>query len=250
LVRPGIRLVKRDITFEHDGQADAVAGRDSKLASPILSVYYAPASSLTFRGDVRNTTNGGPYTRITPRTDLGGRGIVRYTPVPEVSIENSYRFRNAAYSTTDFENRVRSNSTRVSWAVTDDWSVFGGFTYDSFLATASVQFLRGTPPLGAIWRDQTVNRVWEAGLSARPLPALRLELAGNYVRTTGLGEISDEPPTFGPLRWPLVTGTVSLDAGRAGTLSIDLQRTYYIEEILQGDNFSANILGLRWRVDF
>jgi hypothetical protein len=70
------------------------------------------------------------------------------------------------------------------------------------------------------------------------------------VRTTGVGEISGEPPAFGPLRWPMATGTIAYDFPKAGRLSIDLQRTYYIEEILRGDNFNANILGIRWTKDF
>ena len=48
----------------------------------------------------------------------------------------------------------------------------------------------------------------------------------------------------------MVSTTVEVDMLRAGTFALDLQRTYYIEEILTGDNFSANILGLRWTVDF
>jgi hypothetical protein len=105
-------------------------------------------------------------------------------------------------------------------------------------------------PLQAIWRDQTINRVWQAGIEARPVPNFSLQFGGNYVRTTGVGEISGEPPTFGPLRWPMATGTISYNFPRAGRLSIDLQRTYYIEEIMPGDNFSANILGIRFTREF
>jgi hypothetical protein len=65
-----------------------------------------------------------------------------------------------------------------------------------------------------------------------------------------LSEISGELPISGPMRWPLVTGTIGVNVPRAGKLSIDLQRTYYIEEIMPGDNFSANILGIRWTTEF
>ena len=104
--------------------------------------------------------------------------------------------------------------------------------------------------IAAIWRDQTVNHVWQAGIEAKPVRKLTFNLSGNYVRTTGAGEISGEPPTFGPLRWPLATGTVSYDFPPAGRLSIDLQRTYYIEQIMSGDNFSANLLNIRWTKEF
>ena len=113
-----------------------------------------------------------------------------------------------------------------------------------------MEFIRGTPPPEATWRDQTINRVWQAGIDLRPVDRVAVRLSGNYVRTTGAGEISGEPPTFGPLTWPMMTGTVELDAGRAGIFALDLERSYYIEELMTGDNFSANILGIRWRTDF
>ena len=250
LIRPGIRLVKRDVTFTENGTADAQASRPSRVASPTLSVYYAPIRELTFRGDVRNTTNGGPYTRVTPRTDFGGRWVVRYAPTERFRVENTFRFRNADYTTTDFESRVRLNATSVLFDASESLALSGGFTYDSYLATSSLRFLRGTPPLDVAWRDQTISRVWQAGVAVTPRPWVRLRVNGNYVRTTGAGEISGELPTFGPLRWPMVSGTVDLEIPRAGTLSLDLQRTYYIEEIVQGDNFSANLLGLRWAREF
>jgi hypothetical protein len=132
----------------------------------------------------------------------------------------------------------------------DRLTLLGGFTYDSFLATASVTFLRGTAPLNATWRDQTINRIWMAGIEAKPTKHATINLSGNYIRTTGVGEISGEIPTQGPIRWPLMTGTASYDFPHAGRLSIDLQRTYYIEQIMTGDNFAANLLTLRWTREF
>jgi hypothetical protein len=37
---------------------------------------------------------------------------------------------------------------------------------------------------------------------------------------------------------------------KAGRLSVDLQRTYYIEQIITANNFQANLLTLRWTRDF
>src|SRR6185295_8879901 len=153
-------------------------------------------------------------------------------------------------TTTAFRNSIRSNATTLTYAWNDRLSLFGGFGYDSFLATASITFLRGTAPLNATWRDQTVNRVWQAGIDARPVKRVSLRLSGNYDRTTGVGEISGEPPVSGPIRWPMVTGTAGFDFGKPGRLSLDLQRTYYIEEIQTGDSFSANVLAIRWTKDF
>jgi len=250
MIRPGIRMMKRDTTLLHDRVADASASRPSKLASPILSVYYSPSSKLSLRGDIQNTTNDGPYTRISPRTDFNTRLVAHYQPIQKVTFENNLKIRNAEYTTTEYENKIRANSTTVRYAPHDRFAVFGTFTYDSFLATARINFIRGTAPLIATWRDQTINRLWQGGFEARPIDRLSVMFTGNYDRTTGAGEISGEPPAFGPLRWPFVTGTVSYEFPNAGRLSLDLQRTYYIEEIMRGDNFSANILGIRWTKDF
>ena len=249
LLRPGIRLMKRDVTLLIDGVADPTASKRSKRSRP-RPVSFRPADIFTLRGDLQSITNGTPYTRISPRTNVSSRIIARLAPVERVVIEDNVNVRNAEFETTDFRNTVRSNATSVSYTLTNKAALRGGFTYDSFLATASVTFLRGVAPLAAVWRYQTINRVWTAGIDARPVAKFPITLSGNYVRTTGVGEISGELPAFGPLRWPLVTGTVSYDFPRAGTLSIDLQRTYYIEEIMHGDNFSANILGIRWTKEF
>jgi hypothetical protein len=250
LVRPGIRLMKRDVTVIEDGVAEPQATRRSNYVWPLLSVYYSPSTVFTIRGEIQSITNGTPYTRISPRTNVSSRIIARVKPSDRVSIENNVSLRNADFAATDYRNTMRSNATTLTYTLNDKLALLGGFTYDSFLATASVNFLRGVAPLQAIWRDQTISRVWQAGIDARPVPNLSLQLSGNYVRTTGVGEISGELPAFGPLRWPMATGTISYNFPKAGRLSLDLQRTYYIEEILRGDNFSANLLGIRFTKEF
>jgi len=114
----------------------------------------------------------------------------------------------------------------------------------------AITFLRGTPPLSATWRDQTISRVWQGGLASQPWRRVGFNVSGNFVRTTGAGEISGEPPTFGPMTWPLITATAYYDFPQAGRLSIDLQRTYYLEELVHGNDFQANLLTLRWTKDF
>ncbi len=47
-----------------------------------------------------------------------------------------------------------------------------------------------------------------------------------------------------------VTGTVYVNFPNAGRLSVDLQRTYYIEQIITANNFQANLLTIRWTRDF
>jgi hypothetical protein len=250
LVRPGIRLMKRDVTVLEDGVAIPDATRRSNFVWPVLSVYYSPSSKVNLRGEVQNINNGTPYTRISPRTNTSSRIVAHVQATNRVAIENNLSVRNAEFDLTDYRNTMRSNATTLTYTLNDKVALLGGFTYDSFLATASITFLRGVAPLQATWRDQTVNRIWQAGIDARPVRNLTLQLSGNYIRTTGVGEISGEPPIAGPIRWPMVTGTIAYNFPKAGRLSIDLQRTYYIEEILRGDNFSANILGIRWTRDF
>jgi hypothetical protein len=247
-LKPGIRLMKRDVTTT--APVDPFATKRSKIASPILTVYYSPSSKITLRGDIQNTTNGTPYTRISPRTDFNVRFVGRYQATSRISIEENLHTRTGEFSTSNFRSSIRSNSTNVGYRLNDKLSLLGGFTYDSFLATDSVTFLRGTPPLTATWRDQTVNRIWQAGFQAKPTKKLTLDFSGNYLRTTGVGEISGEPPTEGPMRWPYATGTAAYEFPHVGRLSIDLQRTYYIEEILKGDNFGANLLTIRWTREF
>jgi len=85
---------------------------------------------------------------------------------------------------------------------------------------------------------------------AKPTKRLGVQFTGNFVRSTGAGEISLEPPTFGPLTWPMATGSIYYDLPRFGRLAADLQRTYYIEQIVHGNDFGANLLTLRWTRGF
>src|SRR5207247_8477770 len=73
LIRPGIRLIKRDITVLEDGVADPARSKRSKFASPILSVFYAPNGRFTIRGNIQSITNDTQYTRSRPRTDIAKR---------------------------------------------------------------------------------------------------------------------------------------------------------------------------------
>ena len=168
----------------------------------------------------------------------------------KLSIENAFNTRNGRYETTGFRNSYRSNATVLTYQLNDRFSAFGGFTYDSFLATASVAFLRGIAPLNTVWRDQTVNRIWQAGVDARPTNNFDMRLSGNFLQTTGVGEISGELPVYGTIRWPVVTGTIGYRFPRIGRLSAELMRTYFIQDIFSADNFSGNVLAIRLTKEF
>ena len=248
--RPGIRYLNRDIETSRDGVADPVRSREINTVWPTVSVFYQPARLFSVRGDFQSMTNGTSYTRISPHTDVSGRFVLRFHPTERLSFENNLVLRNRKLRHTSFSNTMRSNAFTVSYALDRRFSVYGGFSYDSYLATAAVEFIRGTPPLTATWRDQTINRVWQAGLASQPWRGVGFNVSGNFLRTTGAGEISGEPPTFGPMTWPLITATTYYDFPKAGRLSIDLQRSYYIEELVHGNDFQANLLTLRWTKDF
>jgi len=217
---------------------------------PTLSAYFQPSRKFSVRGDFQSVTNGASYSRISAHTDIGSRFMFRFRPTEKLTIEDNLVFHNRKFQDTDYVNNLRLNAFNVSYDLHERFGIFGGFSYDSFFATASVIFLRGTEPRSVAWRDQTVNRVWQAGVAVKPHRSFGVNLSGNFVRTTGAGEISGEPPYFGPLTWPLATGSIYYDFPKLGRLAIDLQRTYYIEEIIRGNDFRANLLTIRWTRDF
>jgi len=249
-IRPGVRLMRRDTEARTDGVIDPDRTQLADTVTPLLGVVFAPSSKFSARFDVQSSTTGATYTRITPHTDVGTRLVLRYQPFRKLTIEDNVVTRNRNNLGADFRNRVRSNGATVSWAWNDRFSSYAGFSYDSFLASASVVFLRGTAPLSTQWRDQTVNRVWQLGITAKPTSRLGVQFTGNFVRSTGAGEISGENPTFGPLSWPMATGSIYYDFPRFGRFAADLQRTYYIEQIVHANDFGAGLLTLRWTRSF
>ena len=87
-------------------------------------------------------------------------------------MEDNLSIRNRKLLDTAFRSTMRGNAATISYALNERFSAFAGFSYDSFFATDSVTFIRGTPPLNTIWRDQTVNRVWQLGINAQPMRRL------------------------------------------------------------------------------
>jgi hypothetical protein len=249
-IHAGIRLLKSDVESLENGITEPTRTLRTNTVRPEIGFGYKPSSTLSVRGDFRTTTNGASYTAITPHTRVGGRLMVRYQPIRQLSVENSSNVSSSTLIAANFKTHIRSNSTTISYSWSPRLSMFGGATYDSFFATGNITYPRGPAPLNGTLRDQAINRVWQAGFEFKPTRHAGVKLSGNYERTTGEGTISGEPPAYGPLRWPLVTGTGYFDFPKAGRLSIDLQRTYYTEQIVPMNNFSADLLTLRWTRTF
>ena len=246
----GVRLFKSDIEYLQEGVVDTTRTKRIKSVWPALSVFYQPSKMITIRGDIEETNNGTSYTRITPHTDVGGRVVLRIRPGDKLYFENTFVARNRKQLAADYESTIRSNSTAVTWEFSERVSVFAGFAYDSFFASDYTTFLRGTPPLTNSLRDQTVNRVWQGGFRLSPVKRLGVDFAGNFVRSTGSGEIAGEPALYGPMTFPYATGAIHYDFPRVGRLAIELQRTYYIEQIITANNFGAKLLTILWTYNF
>ena len=249
-LRPGIRYLKADVEALENGVVQPEITLRTKTVWPELSFGYQPSKVFSVRGDVHAYDNGSSYTAITPHTEVAGHLIFRFQPVAKVSLQDDLNLTNDKLIDSSFQDNVHSNTVTLSYAFNDRFSIFGGFTYDSMFAAGDIIYARGTAPLNDFLRDQEADRVIQAGVEAKPSKRSGLRLTGNFDRSTGLGEISGEPPAYGPLTWPLVTGTVYYDFPKAGRLSVDLQRSYYIEQIVTGNNFSANLLTIRWTRDF
>jgi hypothetical protein len=251
LVRTGVRLMKSDIEAIQDGVVDQTRTKRIKTAWPIGSVFYKPSKMLTVRADVEEINNGTSYTRVTPHTDVGGRFVVRFRPLDKLYVEDTAIVRNRKLVDTDYRSTIRSNAATINYEFNERLTVFAGFSYDSYFTSDFVNFLRGPAPFTDVsLRDQTVDRVWQGGVKVSPVRRLTIDFTGNYVRATGLGEIAGEAPLYGPMSFPYATGSIYYDFPRLGRMTAQLQRTYYIEQIVPGNNFGAKLLTIAWTRSF
>jgi hypothetical protein len=252
VIRPGVQLFKSDVEALEDGEADSARTLRTKTVSPILSAFYRPTKWFNLRGEIRQYNRGSSYTALTPHTNTTGRLVASFRLSDKLSLDNELYMVSQRLLATDYQGKVQSNSTMLTYTLNPKYSFFGGFTYDNELATGIIAYQRGVPVAGTAYplRDQALNRVWQAGLAAEPIKYFGIRFTGNFVRTTGLGKEGGVNPVYGPLTWPLGTGTVYFNIPKAGRLSIDLQRTYYIQEIITANNFGANMLTVRWTRDF
>jgi hypothetical protein len=246
VIRTGIRYMKRDVETSVDGTIDPIKTDQTKSVWPTISVFYKPVKIFSVRGDFQSNTSSDPYTPVSAGTDVGSRFVFRLQPTEKISVEDTLFVRNRTFLETSFHNRYRSNALSVSYNFSDRFSANAGYTYESLFGTGEVIFIRGPAPLNVNWQDAFINRGLTGGLILKPVKRFGINVSGNFLRTTGASQITGEPPTIGPLTFPLITGTLYYDFQKVGRLSIILQRTYYIEQLVTGNNFQANLLTIKW----
>jgi hypothetical protein len=220
VIRPGIHLMKADVESLSAGQIDPTLTRTIKTAAPEISFGYEPSKMFSFRADFHSLTDGASYTAITPHTQAGGHAVVQFHPIAKLSFVDELNVSNGKLLETDFRNVIRANAFTASYALNERFSVFAGFTYESFFSQGDILFIRGPKPLSNFLRDQEINRVWQGGIEVKPVKRFQARLSGNFDSSSGVGQISGEPPAYGPLTWPLVTGTLAYDFPRAGQLAV------------------------------
>ncbi|HXE65214.1 MAG TPA: MtrB/PioB family outer membrane beta-barrel protein [Bryobacteraceae bacterium] len=251
LIRLGIAYMKRDVAFLSDGAADPLTTLRTKTVLPTLSASWQPSKVFSIRANIDEINNGTSYTRETPHTDIGSRIVTRIRPLEKFTIENTTVIRNSKLLTADYTNHVRNNSTTLTYEFNERASGFAGFSYNSFYARSFANFLRGPAPITDVTlTDQNVERLWQAGFNIVPIRRLTVSFAGNYIRVNGLGVVLGEQALYGPMTFPYASASLSWDARKAGKLTVQLQRAYYQEQIITGNNFGADILLLAWTRNF
>ncbi len=248
LLSPGVSWDNSNVEALENGVVNPAETLRWNTVEPALSAYWQPAKRFSLRGDIHTFDAGASYTAITPHTETTGNVVARILLAKKLTLNDTINLSGSRLLATAFQNRVRGNSTLLNYALKDRFSLFGGLSYDSILAEGDIQFADGPPEF---LRDQEVDRVWQGGLQLNPGYHFGLRFTGNYDRSTGVGYITDNrPPSYGPETWPYATATAFYDFPKAGRLSIDLQRTYFLEQIVPGNNFGAEVLMVRWTRSF
>ncbi|HVW10428.1 MAG TPA: hypothetical protein VHC90_17695 [Bryobacteraceae bacterium] len=251
MIRLGTQYMKRDIIYRTDGTPDPEATMRVKSVLPVLSVSYDPNRIISIRANFDELNNGTSYTRDTPHTDIGSRIVTRIHPADKLHIDNTTLVRSRKLLTVGYDSHVKNNSTTVTYDLAEHFSGFAGFSYNSFYSISYADFLRGTAPITNVsMTDQEVERLWQAGFDVKALKRLSLRFAGNYIRVNGQGVMMGEQPLYGPVTFPTASGALSYEFLRAGKLTVQLQRAYYLEQILAANSFSAGVLLVEWTRSF
>ena len=127
----------------------------------------------------------------------------------------------------------------------------GGFTYGNFSSQNTYRLLSGPPPLrGLLSSDQTIDRAWSAGVKVNPKGSLTLAFTGQFIRSTGVGTVTGEASTYGPLTWPAWSVEMGHTLKHFGRVVFAWQRSYYYEDFFRAADYSANAFTLRFEREF
>lgn len=250
-VRPGIRLVQRDVQASEDGVIEPGATNRERAAWPQITVGYRPSSRFSTRGSYQTAYSDSPYTRMSAVQRSIGRVVIHAEPLPALTVEASANRTDAEWNSAGFLSHTRTGSVTLAYALGERFTINGGLDYQSFLGLGSGTFLRGTLPIADLTlHDREIDRVWQAGATIKPTSRLGITASGNFVRTTGSDTIFGEPALYGNQSFPYATGTVYYDVPKTGRFSVDLQRTYLFQELLPLNDFRASLLTVRFTRDF
>ena len=243
----------------------------TKSIWPTVSVFYKPVKIFSVRGDFQSNTSSDPYTPISAHTDVGSRFVVRLQPTEKISIEDNFQIRDRLYSANSYRNQYRTNAINASYAFSKRLSANLGYSYESLLGTDAVDFstTSTTTPFVGWQRDAFINRGLRGSIIIKPAKGFGINFSGNYLRMTGASQLWSTAipsvgiapiagvtpgltgpivwlPSDGPLTFPTATATVYYDFPKVGRLSLDFERTYYIEQLVKGNNFQADLLTIKW----
>ena len=249
MLRGGVRFLRNDVHVEEDGTVDDARTKNLRLIQPTFSASWTPNSFFNVRGDVDSISNNVSYTRLMPNTSYGSRLVATVHPLEQLSIVEALILRHQAVDISDYTADTHDSALMATYQLSDDVAMFGGYTYDAFKSEGSTTFLRGTAPLTDAIINDAISNVWQGGLSAK-VSHFGGNVAGNYVKTTGEGSISGEPPLYGPLTHRYVTATIFVDVRGGGRLSLDWTRARYFEELVPLNDFWARMIMVRWTQRF
>jgi hypothetical protein len=250
-ITPGIRISRRSVDMRVDDVIEPATSQRERTFYPELTVGYRPGQRFSARGAYTSAYSDVSYTRLSPVERTAGHLTVHLEPRERFSIDASVNRTDAELVATGFLSRTRLGSLHASYAMGERLTVQGGLDYQTFLGIGSVTFLRGTSPIEDVpMRDREVDRVWQLGVSAIIAKGLGLTATGNFDRTTGLDTIEGEPPLYGPVTFPYGTGTLYYDLPRVGRVSLDVQRTYFFQELLPLNDFRATLVTVRYSRGF
>ncbi len=250
-IRPGVRLAQRDVTAREDGNVvESTTGRE-QTAWPELSVAYRPTRAFSARGVLKNSYSDASYTRMSPLQRNNAHLVVTVKPATGLTIDMSVDRTDSEALASGFVSNLRSASFQTSYDLSDRFSVMGGFEYQSYLGLGTATFVRGPAPIVSDeMRDREILHLWLAGVTAKLTSHLGIIATGNFNTTQGTDTIVGEPPLYGPTTFPYGTVSVYYDVPMVGKVSVDLQRTYYFQEILPLNDFRANLVTIRYSRGF